>query len=80
MVFIKAEVESSNDLDRIVSVIGARQVTSQDIKQVCLHNRTKSALPLKYAISRIQDFDATSMVKDIVEAILDQPYRGPMLR
>lgn len=48
--------------------------------QACLRNLCTSTLPIQYALKYLDDFDLEAFVKELLDAILSQPYRGAMLR
>lgn len=76
--FLKAEVERLED-DAIAALMGRHSVTRESIMQVCLRNSCETAAPIRYAIRHVKDFDAEQFIEELVEALLCQPYRGPMI-
>ena len=78
--FVKAEIQKITDLNAVSTLMGRHTVTTEDVMQTCLCNITTSTLPIQYAARFIDNFDAKSFLDDLIEAILNQPYRGKMLR
>lgn len=55
-------------------------VTPHDVLQACLRNKCHSTVPIQYAIKYLDDFDLEAFVKELLDALLSQPYRGVILR
>lgn len=79
-VFLKAEDAKLNSLSAITALMGRHTVNKEGIVQSCLRNGCKSTLPIRYAMKYLKDFDVEECFKELIEALLNQPYRGVMLR
>lgn len=78
--FIKAGTPGSRrNCNATSQLMRDRSVTRHDVWQVCLQD-LRSLDPLMYAIKELEGFDATEFITELVDVIVDQPYRGWMLR
>lgn len=71
---------SLDDLDHIKSMMGACEVSADDTLQVCLRNGCRSVTPIRYAHKFIASFNLQAFTVQLLDALLNQPYRGIMLR
>lgn len=55
-------------------------VTNADILQACLRNQCITAMPIQYALKHMANFDLEPFVRELLDALLCQPYRGAILR
>lgn len=80
VVFLNAQRFDSTMTSHVLSELADRQVTRSSVMLCCLNNRCRSVLTIQYA-AEFLDFDIESYVTEVVETIvLNQPYRGLMLR
>lgn len=68
------------DLNRIQSLMGCHTVTGQDVEQACVRNDCRTVTPIWYALKFVHGFDLQSFTVELVDTLLNQPYRGIMLR
>lgn len=78
--FVKAEIQKITDLNAVSTLMGRHTVTTEDVMQACLLNTSTSTLPIKYAARFLERFDVEGFLVELIEALLNQPYRGQMLR
>lgn len=78
--FVKAEEAKVEDLATVAAMMGQHTVTANDVKQACLRNCCETTMPIRYAAHYIPDFDVENCVRELIDALLCQPYRGRMLR
>ena len=61
-------------------MMGQHKVTRHAVMKACLRNGCRSTMAIQYAARFMDDFDVEAFVIELVDYILDQPYRGLMLR
>lgn len=76
---LKAE-EEGLDESAIPALMGRHTVTRESVMQACLRNRCESTYAFRYGIRHLEDLDVEGFAVELVEALLDQPYRGAMLK
>lgn len=55
-------------------------VAPSDVLQASLRNTCSTTIPLQYGVEYVEDLDLQRTVKQLIDGILNQPYRGVMLR
>lgn len=78
--FFKAERKPTDDLNEIKALMQGHQVTTQDVKSACMRNQCRTTIPIRFALKFIDGFKLQPFIKELVDVILNQPYRGIMLR
>lgn len=78
--FASAARHSQEDLNKIKQRMKHRTVTDQDIIGACLSNGCRTVTPIKYGLKFTEGFDVIGCTREITKALLNQPYRGIMLR
>lgn len=78
--FVKAEYQKLTQLDAVAALMRRHAVTTVDVMQACLRNASTSILPIQYAARFIEGFETQSFLAELTDALLNQPYRGRMLR
>lgn len=78
--FVKAEEAKVDDLDAVRALMGRHEVTAHDVKQASLRNRCETTMPLRYAARFVKEFNIEAAIRELIEALLNQPYRGRMLK
>lgn len=78
--FLQAESAEIDNLDTITAMMGRHVVTRQHVMKACLRNDCVSVVPIQYALRFVKGFDVKDFMNEIVEVLLDQPYRGTFLR
>lgn len=78
--FVKAENDKIESLAAVNALMLGREVHRRDALQACLCNDCRSTMPIQYAARYIESFDVQDFVRELIEYLLVQPYRGPMLR
>lgn len=78
--FLKAERQHIQHIDEIKQLMGNYQVTTQDIMAVCLRNHCRTVTSIQYGLRHVKGFDLSHFMAELIQKLLNQPYRGIMLR
>lgn len=78
--FLRVAKKAITDPAQVATMMGRYVVTISDILTACVRNDCKSAMPIQYAARYVDNFDVPDFLEELVEVILDQPYRGAMLQ
>lgn len=68
------------ELDGLEELMKRHTVSVQGVMNECLRNGCRSVVAIKWAARYLESFNVEEFVTELVESILNQPYRGLMLR
>ena len=78
--FLKASESKVTEPEVVAAWVGRHAVTQESIMQACLRNGCQAPLPIQYALKYLPDFQLEECLAELIEALLNQPYRAIMLR
>lgn len=79
-IFLKAERESVENVEEIKSMMKGCEVAAAHIMAACLHSLCETVSPIRFALRFVEAFELPPFIEQLLDALLDQPYRGSMLR